>query len=513
MALMGVDIGTTNLKAVVFAPDGRELAKATTPTQTEHPQADWAQLNYEVLWTDLARIIREAACKLPDTYKLSAVAFTGMAEAGVPIDASGNVLYPAITWYDRRVLPQLQRWQESIGSNETAQITGLPMAPMAGILRPMWLRDHAPDVFRRMQTWLNLPDYAAYRLCGSKVTEYSLASRMMVLDLGDARWSQALLDKAELDHTMLGELAPSGTMIGRVNKSAADETGLPVGLPVCTGGHDHLCAAVGLGVIKPGDLFDSIGTAEAVVATLSQRNQDPAIASVGIAQGLHVVPGRYYAISGNAYGGGSIDWVRRLLMGAVIDQSLTFESLIERAGKVAPGSDGVFFLPHLRQANPPIIDPSSRGAFVGLSSGTESGQLSRAVLEGVAYELQRILDSVSECFSVTNRRLVAAGGGTRNRLLMQIKADVSGLPIVIPAVDEATCLGAALAAGIGAGVYRDFKDALDRVAFSEQVIEPDQPRHELYRERYEKVFVRLYDSLRDVNHEISRWVRSDHTAH
>ena len=508
-ALLGVDIGTTNLKTVAFAPDGRQLAKASTPTPTNYPRPDWAEFDQSALWDALAGTIREAVDKLPDGTKPSAIAFTGMAEAGLPLDKDDRPLYAAITWFDRRVLPQMEEWKARVGEAATARITGLPVAPAAGVLRLLWLRDNEPELFARTRTWLNLPDYAAYWLCGEKVTEHSLASRMMVFDLGTKRWSPELLDQCDLDESMFGELAPSAVQIGAVHEEAANLTGLPKGLPVCTGGHDHLCAAVGLGVTNADDLFDSIGTAEAIIAALPGRNDDPAIAESGIAQGMHVLPDRYYAISGNTFGGGSIDWTRKLLLGALPEDERSFETLIDLASQVPAGSGGAVFLPHLRRANPPILDPASRGAFVGLSSDCGPGHFARAVFEGLAFEFQRIQDAVCDNFSLSSTRLVATGGGTRNRLFMQIKSDVSGLPIIVPDVEESTCLGAALAAGVGSGVFSDYDDASAQVTLSETVIEPDGPTHELYRDRYEKVFVKLYDSLKAVNHEISNWITTE----
>ena len=528
--LIGVDIGTTNLKAVAFGLDGKPLAKASAPTPTDYPRPDWAEYPHDAFWEALLHVIRELVGKLAPDAEPRGIAFTGMAEAGFPLDNKGNPLYPAISWFDRRVVPQMRRWQAQFGTAATARITGLHIGTAAGILRPLWLRDRASEVFAQTRTWLNLPDYAAYRLCGVKATEYSLASRMMVLDLATRQWSPELLDQVGFDSALFGEPVPSALQIGTVQRDAADRTGLPTGLPLCTAGHDHPCAALGLGIADAGDLLDSIGTAEAVVASLPAPVDEPGIAEAGIDQGIHVFPGRYYAMSGLGYGGGSIDWSRRLLLDAArgartpvasapppLDSpardgahrtNQSFDALIAMADAVPAGCDGVFFLPHLRQANPPIFDPSSRGAFVGLSSDTGPGHLARAVLEGLAFDFQRLLDTMSDRFQLRNRQLIATGGGTRNQLLMQIKADVSGLPIIIPDVDEAACRGAAIAAGIGAGVYANHADAFEQMRAGHRIIEPDASQHDFYRERYEKVFVKLYDALQGANQEISGWVQS-----
>ena len=509
--VIGVDIGTTNLKAVAFGLNGKPFAKATTPTPTEYPRPDWAEHGDDTFWGALLRVIRDLVDQIGHRAEPRAIAFTGMGEAGFPLDETGRPLYPAISWFDRRVVPQMRQWEARIGTARTTHVTGLHIGTAAGILRPLWLRDRAKEVFAQTRTWLNLPDYAAYRLCGTKATEYSLASRMMVFDLTTRHWSQALLDQAALDVGLLAEPVPSARQIGTVHQQAAGMTGLPSGLPVCTAGHDHPCAALGLGIVNVGDLLDSIGTAEAVIASLPAPVDNPAIAESGIDQGMHVLPDRYYAMSGLSYGGGSIDWSRRLLLGDAGEPGATFKTLVDLADSAPPGSDGVFFLPHLRQANPPIFDPGSRGAFVGLSSDTGPAHLARAVLEGLAFDFQRLLDSMNNHFNLRTQHLIATGGGTRNRLFMQVKADVSGLSIVIPDVDEAACRGAAIAAGIGAGVYDNHEDALNQVQSTQHVIEPDASRHEFYRERYEKVFVNLYDALKNANREINGWAQSNGT--
>ena len=507
-ALLGVDIGTTSLKACAFSTDGRQVAKALRATPTSFPKPDWAEHDHDALWSALVSAIREAVSRLPKRTELSAIAFTGMAEAALPLDHQDRPLYAAISWSDRRVLPEMRDWQARIGQARTARITGLGITPAAGILRLLWLRRCAPEVFRRTAFWLNLPDYAAFRLCGAKATEYSLASRMMHFDLAAKAWSSELLDLAGLDCRLFAQPVASGVRIGEVSHDAAHATGLPARLPVCTGGHDHVSAAFGLGATREADFLDSIGTAEAIVAKLDERRDDPAIAESGVHQGIHMLPNCHYAMSGLAYGGGSLDWARRLLLSrtGTKDDIGTFKELNELAARAPVGSGGALFLPHLRQSNPPIIDPASRGAFVGLSSETGPQHLALAVMEGIAFEFKRIQDHVCDCFGLALEGIIATGGGARNDKFMQIKADVSGIPISIPDVDEAACLGAALAAGIGAGVYRDHQDALSQVKHPQRLIEPAARAHEIYRERYETVYLTLYDSLKDANHAISDFV-------
>ena len=503
-ALLGIDIGTTNTKVAAFSDDGTELAKAVQPTATNVPRPGWAEYDARALWRAICVLLRRVRHALPEDVEPAAIGIAGMAEAGVPLDAAGEVLYPAISWLDRRTTDVLQWWGKTVGVDRTAEITGLPPNTAAGILRPLWLRQHEPETFKRMRRWLNLPDYCAFRLCSTAATDYTLASRMMVFDIGARQWSAPLLAEIGMSQDLLGECVPSGTRLGSLTAQASAATGLPAGLPVCSGGHDHVCAALALGMVHEGDVLDSMGTAEAILVTLTQPKASAETAAKGIAQGIHVVPDRYYAMSGVYYSGGTVDWVRQLLtttMGPA-DTDEAFERMLALAGTVPAGSDGVHFLPHLRQANPPVFDPRSRGAFVGLTSGTGPGHLARAVMEGIAYECQRLQQCMHEEFSVDVRTLAATGGGSRIEPLMTIKAALAGRPIVVPNVEEATCLGAAILGGIGAQVYAGFDDAGERIRITSRTIEPDVGLQRIYRDRYNRIFRRLYASLRDINHVI-----------
>lgn len=503
--LIGVDLGTTNTKVVAFSTSGEELAKASRSTLTSNPQPGWVEYDAEALWTVVCELLADVTEQLPDSCQAAAISVAGMAEAGVAIDAQGKPLAPAISWLDQRVTAELESWQDTIGADRTAQITGLPMNTAAGILRLLWLRNNSPDIYAQTTRWLNLPDFISFRLSSVATTDYSLASRMMVLDLASKQWSTELLNEIDVSPSIFGELVASGVQTGLVTAAASSETGLPKGLAVCSGGHDHLCAALGLGVTEPGEIFDSMGTAEAIVVTLTAPKSSIEIAKQGIAQGIHVVPDRYYALSGLYLSGGSIDWVRRILTSS-LEQDLSNEqvyaALIDFAQSVAAGSDGLFFMPHLQQANSPVFDPDSRAAFIGLTSEAGPGHLVRAVLEGIAYEFQQLSDTVCKAFTAEAAAITAAGGGTRNGLLMDIKAALAGQSINVPEVHEATCLGAAVLAGIGVGIYSDVENAQSQLKFSNRIVECDIKLHEYYQKNYQEVYLSLYASLRKINHTI-----------
>jgi xylulokinase len=301
---------------------------------------------------------------------------------------------------------------------------------------------------------------------------------------------------------MMASPVPSGTRIGRVTANAAAATGLPEGAAVAAGGQDHVSGALAAGVVRRGQMLDSIGTAEAVFLSLDEPLSDPALGHQGYTQGAHVAAGRYYVYGGLYTSGASIEWLRH-----VIEHDVDHAGLLRDAGATPVGSLGVTFLPHLRLGNAPHADPRARAAFVGITSDVDRGAMARAVLEGVAYEARNSLEPLL-AFAGLDRapEIVVIGGGSKNELLLEIKASVFGAPLNVPDLDEATALGAAMLAGIAGGVYRDVDDALAQVTASRVTVDPDPAATEFYDRYFREVFRGLYMALRPLNHAIHELV-------
>lgn len=281
-----------------------------------------------------------------------------------------------------------------------------------------------------------------------------------------------------------------------MSPEAAAETGLPEGACVATGGHDHVCGALAVGITQTGTMLNSLGTAEAIFLPLERPLTDPKVGHQGYTQGAHVAGG-YYVFGGQYTSGASVEWVRELLGG------VEYDALVAEAEEVPPGSLGTYFLPHLRLANPPYDDPAARGAFVGLSTDVKRGALFRAVLEGLAYDSRNSLEPLLEHSKIEKLDAIhAIGGGTQNRLLMRIKATVSNQKITVAGVEEATSLGAAVLGGVGAGVYADVPSALEELRYDEIPVEPVPDEVSFYDAAFRRVYGRIYPSLRGVHHEI-----------
>jgi xylulokinase len=497
--LVGADVGTTNVKVVAFDASGQVVAHASTPTPTHYPRPGRAHYDPEELWQVFATTLRKVTGQLNDTSRVASIAIASMGEAAVPLDAEGRPTHEIIAWFDGRAQPQAERLNRTFGRDHLFSVTGLSLQPIFGLCKLLWLKENEPEAFDRAASWLNVADYVAFRLSGVAATDYSLASRTLALDLSRLQWAEDLLREVDVPPELFAPLRQSGSSLGPVSPEAAEATGLPQNTQVAVGGHDHVCGALATGVTEPGTMLNSLGTAEAIFLPLERPLTDPEVGHQGYTQGAHVA-GEYYVFGGQYTSGASVEWFR----GSLGDKA-DYETLIAEAEKVPPGSLGVFFLPHLRLANPPYDDPRSRGAFVGLSTDVTRGVLFRAVLEGLAFDSRNSLQPLLTHSNVEKLRAIyAIGGGTQNRLLMRIKATVLDRTVTVVGVDEATSLGAAILGGVGAGVYADFPSALKELRYDETPVEPVSDQVRLYNELFRQVYRQLYPSLRAVHHEIYR---------
>ncbi|MGB9750746.1 FGGY-family carbohydrate kinase [Roseiflexus castenholzii] len=490
--LLGLDVGTTNIKALIFTTNGALAASASIATPTERPQPGWAEHDPSALWQAVVDVIRRALASIDEPRRVRGLAVASVGEAGVLVDASGAPLTPIIAWYDRRTAPYVQRWNVHDDPLETFRLTGMLPVPIYGVFKLQWLRDYEPDGYAAATTWLHVADYIAFRLCGARTTDYSLASRSMLFDLRARRWSDVLIDRAGLRGDLLPEPVASGTRIGVVTPEAAAATGLAPGTVVGAGGHDHVCGALAADVRRAGDCLDSMGTAEAAFLPLDDVPLDERLFIANVSSwthvtfGAHVARDRYYVMDGLFSSGAAVEWMRGIVApGALLHAAVAeIEALAVAA---PPGSLGVLFLPHLTAGE--------RGAFVGLTVSSGRAALARAVYEGLAFEWRHMLDHMEQMLGMRARTIRAIGGGTRLPVWMGIKAHVLGRPIQVLDIDESVALGAAALGGIAAGVYGSEDEAVGALRVCARTVAPDDALHALYERIYREAFLRLAPAL------------------
>ncbi len=507
--LMGIDLGSTSLKAVIYDVEGNAVAIGRRPIERFNPSAqhpEWTVWQPEQVWSGTAAAIEDAVSQLDDPGDISAVAVTGMGMDGVPVDENGKWLYPFISWHDPRTGPQHEWWLENIGADKTFSIGGNPVWPINSALRILWMAQHEPEILKRTDKWLLIEDFLNYMLCGRQVTDYSMASCTMLFDQRKLDWSDELLKASGIDRHLMPEVQPSATPLGEVNADAADATGLPAGTPVILGGHDHLCGALPVGAFEEGIVFDITGTWECVMAPSVEPVLNPELLEMGVTVQAHVARGRH-AAWGGAVASEALEWYRRQFGFEAQHQAeegggADWDYLMAAASASPPGAGGVMFLPHMSASSCPVVDARSLGAFVGISNRATSGDMLRAIIEGLDYQFLDIVKAVEAGLGSSLEKFIAVGGAVRNEFWMQNKADVVGRPIEVPEVEEATPLGAAILAGIGIGLYRDERDACERVRKPGRTFEPDETLSSKYAEWFQ-IYRELYPTLKPLSHKIS----------
>ncbi len=498
--LLGIDVGSTNLKAVLFGYDGRVVAKADVPTECSHPEKDhpdWAVWRPEQIWSGIADSIRRVVSG-KDASAVKAVSVTGMGMDGVPLDKDGKWLYPFISWHCPRTLPQQEWWIKTIGADKQFNMGGNQIWTFNTALRLIWMRENEPDILAKTHKWVLIEDFVNFMLCGEYATDYSMASTTLLFDQRARKWNDELMKTTGIDRNLLCDAKPAGTVIGKVHAVAAERTGLKIGTPVVLGGHDYSCGCLPTGAFEPGVVLDVLGTWEMVVAALDSPVLTPEARQMGVLIDSHVARNKY-AVMGATVAADMLEWFRREFCGdekrrAASEGLKDWDLIVELAGRSPAGSNGIYFLPHMSGSHCPVLDHNSAGAFAGLRNTGTRGDMLRAVIEGINYQFLQIIRAFEKNMDVRGDRVVAIGGPTKNSLWMQNKADISGTAVHVPDIDEAVPLGAAILAGIGTGVYRDEADAYRQVYRPGKVYEPDMEMHKKYTALYVK-YETLYPSL------------------
>lgn len=508
--LAGIDLGSTSLKCVIYDLTGHVVASGTRPTERFNPYPDhpeWTVWQPDQIWGGAAAAMQEAVAKLDDPRHVKAVAVTGMGMDGVPIDEQGNCLYPFISWHDPRTEAQLRWWEDHIGAGKTFGIGGNTLWRFSTALRLLWMAEHEPGILARTDKWLLIEDFLNFRLCGRRATDYTMASCTLLFDQRKRDWSEEILSQAGIERRLLCEAHPSGTLLGEVTASAAEATGLPVGTPVVLGGHDYLCGALPVGAFAPGVVLDVTGTWEIVLAAIPAPVLTPEVQQLGVTVETHVARDTY-AVWGGAVASDMLEWYRKEYgfeaqqrAASQKEGGVDWDYLMADAAAAPAGSRGVMFLPHMSAAGCPVVDARSLGAFVGLSNFAQRGDVLRAIVEGLDYQVLDIVTAFKTGLGISPDRLVAVGGATRNTFWMQNKADITGLPIDVPEVEEATTLGAAILAGIGIGLYQNEQDAFERVYRPGKTYQPDPKLASKYAEWYQ-IYQQLYPALKSISHQL-----------
>jgi xylulokinase len=497
LSLLGLDVGTSACKGILLASDGREIASAIVEHSLRFPRPGWVELNADATWADAADIIRRlAAAARVDGDPVTALAFSVSGDEAVPVDADGTVLYPCIMSMDTRTASLAASLDDASDPDKTYQLTGLPQAPNWPLLRLLWLREHEPQVFASTAQLLCWEDLMIARLTGSAVTDHSVASRTMAFDIGKRDWSAEILARAGIAPSMFPPSVPSGTVAGVVGPAQAEDLGLGSRVLVVAGGFDQAMAALGAGLTQPGQAVVGTGSWEALTILTSGPVTASSLRTGGYASGCYVEDDLYYCLASNPGGGSVVRWFRDTLGAPELETSRrtgkdAFGLLMEQ---LPDGPTGMLALPHFEGSYTPWMDPSSTGAILGLRLSTTRGEMLKALLEGITFELAENIARL-EAAGVRIGDLRATGGGARSPAWLQLKADITGRVVTRVAVSEAGCLAAACLAGVGAGIFSSAVEAANAVTRTAESYQPRPHVQAVYQEAFSR-YRQLYAALR-----------------
>lgn len=492
-AFLGVDVGTSGVKAILVGGSGEVAAQATTALALDTPRPGWAEQEPEAWWRAAAASMRRVVGAAPGA-RVAAVGISGQMHSSVFLDRRGEVIRPALLWCDGRTTAECAEITRRAGGEDRLRALAANPA-LEGFTLPkvLWLRNREPEAFARLATVLLPKDYVRYRLTGAPATEPSDASATLMYDTARMRWSDEIMRAMELPMSLLPAVGGSHEVLGRVTAEAAGLTGVAEGTPVVGGGADNACGAAGVGVVAPGEAVASWGTSGTVLAPLSAPRVDPGMRAHTF---CHVAPGTWYLMGVILTAGGAFAWHREQLARELAAAGDAHARLDEEAAAIAPGAEGLTFLPYLQGERTPHRDASARGAFVGLTLAHTRAHLTRAVLEGVCFAMRDAVAILRE-LGVAPAELLLTGGGAKSPFLRGLQAEVYGVPVRGVNREEGPAYGAALLAAVGAGAFPDL-GAAARATLTRTLAEAPAPgAHEAYDAAYRR-FRALYPALRPV---------------
>jgi len=500
MSLLGLDVGTSGCKAAVFSNDGRMLALAYREYDTLRPEPDWAELDAHEVWEKVKEIIREVAPSARQD-PVKALAVSSMGEAMVPVTKDRRILGPSLLNFDGRGAEYLPSLGRVIDDETLYRINGNTLGNQYSLTKLMWIKDNQRDLYDRTEKFLHWSGFVSYLLGGEAMVDYSLANRTLLFDIDNGVWSDTLIDKAGLDKDKLPPTAPSGKVIGRVDKRLAAELGLNGAIAIVTGAHDQCANGIGCGVTQEGQAMYGMGTYLTAMPVFGKRQPPQKMIPYGVNTEHHAAPGLFVSFLYN-HSGSMFKWFRDTFAAAEHKQAQAEGRSVypDLIAEMLPAPSRVLVLPHFAQTGPPRFIADSSGVMVGLHLGTTRGEICKAILESPVFYLRELLEPL-ERNGITISSFRAVGGGSRADAWIQLSADILGKPLTRPAVTEAGALGAAIMAGTGIGEFESMQEGGQAMIKLDKSFEPDMDMHKQYEERfalYKQLSPLLLDYLRQV---------------
>ncbi|MGN9162380.1 xylulokinase [Clostridium sulfidigenes] len=495
--LLGIDIGTSGTKTVLFDRGGNPISSSTAEYPLYQPEIGWAEQDPQDWWNAVCitinQVIKDSNIN-PES--ISGIGLSGQMHGLVMLDGDGNVLRKSIIWCDQRTAKECVEITEKVGEKRLIDITANPALTGFTASKILWVRNNEPEIYEKCRKILLPKDYIRYMLTGEFATEVSDASGMQLLDIKNRCWSKEVLNALNIPIEYLGDVHESIVVSGKVHKKAAEVTGLKEDTPVVGGAGDQAAGAIGNGIIKSGQISSTIGTSGVVFAHLDE----PIIDEKGrVHTFCHAVPGAWHMMGVTQGAGLSLKWFRdnfcnneiEVAKGMGIDP---YVLMTKEAEKVPAGSRGVIYLPYLMGERTPHLNPKAKGVFFGLSAAHTKNEMLRAVIEGVSYSLLDCMEIIKDT-GMNPTNVMVSGGGGKSELWRQILADMFNCKVSTNKSSEGPALGVALLAGVGTGVYKDIDEACS-IAISENSVQFPKEENSLVYKRYYEIYKKIYDDLK-----------------
>lgn len=506
MDLIGLDVGTTGCKAVVFSPKGQILGAGYQEYGILSTEPGMAEQDAEEVWRITCDVLQQAVRQAVDTgtaaEHIRALSLSVQGDAVIPIDRSLTPVYNAVLGMDYRSQPQAQACSEKLGDRRLFDLTGMRPHPINSLIKVLWLKENRPEVLRRTWKITTYADFILSKLGADPVIDHTMASRTMAFDLRNKIWAAEILSPLGIDPELFSRPEPSGTVVGKISRAAAELTGLPPNLSLVTGGHDQTCAALGAGVAAEGRAVVSTGTAEVLSTAFLEPALNDTMYRSFYPCYLYTKPQMYFTFALNHVGGLLLRWYRDNFAHLEVEEarSAGIDAYDRILDKVPKEPSRLLILPHFNGSGTPWCDMDSKGAILGLDLSTTRHDIARSILESQSYELKINLDTMEQA-GIAIRELRAVGGGAKSSLWLQIKAEVLERPITTLKVREAACLGAALLAGTATGIYSSLDSAVKQTVVAEREFTPGRENARRYAEKF-SVYREVYPTLSMLNRKL-----------
>lgn len=471
--LLGIDVGTTGTKTLLFSENGALLGHAYRPYPLHTPRVGWSEQNAEDWWNAVIETVRET-CTDPEVCKnVAGISLSLQGGTMVAVDQDFRQVRPAMVWNDARCDEQREAFLREVGEASLMyQKTGWNLGSGLNALEIRWMKDHEPENFAKTHMFLSVPDYVSYQMTGIPAVDLSDAGINQLADIRQADYDPALLQFAGITREKLPRILRSGEVIGHLTEAAAEALGLTTDCVLCAGAHDQYAVALGAGACKAGDILIGSGTCWVITAIGDKPDFES-----GLSQSIAAVPGKWGSLWSLSSGGVCLEWWRRNLTVGPNGEQVPYDIINEEVAKRTAAENGLFFYPFSGRSE--LGKGFSKASFVGLALSHDRFDIARAIMEGVAFQIVWMMEAFQT--KPSSEGLKLAGGASKSTLWCQMVADIAGLPVRIPEVADLACVGAAILAGVGSGIYPNAEEGYKRLAIQERVLQPDPIRSERYK--------------------------------